>query len=353
MAGSGKSQNHGEGKMTGKRKITPFAVCCVFAAVLVAAIVFFPRGKTAQTGGRKVLCTTYPVYLFVREVAEGSPIRPKLLLPPDTGCPHDYSLTPGDLMELSGDGILLIRNGLGLDDALWKTALAANPKLKSVSLADGVAGVICEEENDNGHGEDEKHADHSDSEPESCTNPACGHHHHHHHDEHGNGHLFASPDTAAGMVENAVRALSEFDPENVPLYEKNGAKLRAELLALAEEFRSAGLTGRRIAVQHDIFAYLARLSAMELEVSLHAEESQSLSPALIARICKEIREKNVTVLYAEPQYSRETAELIAREAGIAYSVLDPCASGPADPEPGYYQKVMRKNLETLRGGNGK
>ena len=85
----------------------------------------------------------------------------------------------------------------------------------------------------------------------------------------------------------------------------------------------------------------------------HAEESQSLSPALIARICKEIREEKVTVLYAEPQYSRETAELIAREAGIAYSVLDPCASGPSDPEPGYYQKVMRKNLETLRGGTGK
>ena len=61
----------------------------------------------------------------------------------------------------------------------------------------------------------------------------------------------------------------------------------------------------------------------------------------------------MTVLYAEPQYSRETAELIAREAGIDYFVLDPCASGPSDPEPGYYQKIMRKNLKTLVGGSGK
>ena len=168
-----------------------------------------------------------------------------------------------------------------------------------------------------------------------------------------NGHLFASPDTAAEMVENAVRALSAYDPENETLYKANGRKLKADLLGLAQEFRSAGLAGRRIAVQHDIFAYLARLCGMKMEVSLHAEESQSLSPALIARICKQIRDEKVTVLYAEPQYSRETAELIAREAGIAYAVLDPCASGPSDPEPGYYQKVMRKNLETLCGGTGK
>jgi ABC-type Zn uptake system ZnuABC Zn-binding protein ZnuA len=155
------------------------------------------------------------------------------------------------------------------------------------------------------------------------------------------------------MVKNAVRALSGLDPANAALYEKNGKKIQSELRTLAEEFRSAGLAGRKIAVQHDIYAYLARLCGMEMEVSLRAEESQSLSPARIAKLCREIREKKVTVLYAEPQYSKETAELIAREAGIAYSVLDPCASGPADPEPGYYQKVMRRNLETLRGGNGK
>lgn len=348
--------------MNGKGKLARIIACIVFA-VIIAGSFFFLRGRKSEpaeeNGNRKILCTTYPVFLFVREVANGGPLQPQLLLPPEAGCPHDYSLTPADLMKISGEGTLLIRNGLGLDDALWKTACAANPGLKSVSLADGIAGVIHnDDDDDHDHGHDhegkEKHGDHAAESGKSCTDPKCEHHHHHHH--HGgpvNGHLFASPDTAAEMVANAVRALSEYDPENAPLYEANGRKLRDELLALAQEFRSAGFDGRRIAVQHDIFAYLARLCGMKMEVSLHAEESQSLSPALIARICKEIREEKVTVLYAEPQYSRETAELIAREAGIAYSVLDPCASGPSDPEPGYYQKVMRKNLETLRGGTGK
>jgi len=331
--------------MSGKRKIGTVLVCCALALILVAALVSLRSGRTGKVSPagapRKILCTTYPVYLLVREVAEGGPIRPELLLPPDTGCPHDYSLTPGDLMKLSGDGTLLIRNGLGLDDALWKTALAANPALRSVSLADGAADVIHEDDDDEEEHEEHKH------------DAMCGHDHHHHDGEQGNGHLFASPDTAAWMVENAVRALAGFDPDNAALYEKNGKKLQSELAKLAGEFRTAGLKGRRIAVQHDIFAYLARLSGMEIEVSLHAEESQSLSPALIAGICRKIREKKVTVLYAEPQYSRETAELIAREAGIVYCVLDPCASGPADPEPGYYVKVMRENLEKLGGGTGK
>ena len=334
--------------MNGK-KIILIVICCILAAIL-AAVFLIPRGSKKPEGAgaepvRKLICTTYPVFLLVRDVAEGSPIRPELLLPPDTGCPHDYSLTPGDLMKLSGGKTFLIRNGLGLDDSLWETALSANPELKSVALTEGIPGVICNEE-------EEEEEDHDHEAAAACTDPGCGHHHHHHHG-HENGHLFASPDTAAEMVKNAVRALSGFDPENASLYEKNGKKIQAELLALAEEFRSAGLDGRKIAVQHDIYAYLARLCGMKMEVSLRAEESQSLSPALIARLCKQIREKKVTVLYAEPQYSKETAELIAREAGIAYSVLDPCASGPADPEHGYYQKVMRKNLETLRGGNGK
>ena len=336
------------------RKAILIVVCCILAAILAAAFLV-PRGSKKPEGAgaepvRKLICTTYPVFLLVRDVAEGGPIRPELLLPPDTGCPHDYSLTPGDLMKLSGGKTFLIRNGLGLDDSLWETALSANPELKSVALTEDIAGVIHEEEDD-GDEDHEEHAAHGHEAAASCTDPECGHHHHHH--GHENGHLFASPDTAAEMVRNAVRALSGFDPENASLYEKNGKKIQAELLALAEEFRSAGLAGRKIAVQHDIYAYLARLCGMEMEVSLRAEESQSLSPALIARLCKQIREKKVTVLYAEPQYSKETAELIAREAGIAYSVLDPCASGPADPEHGYYQKVMRKNLETLRGGNGK
>ncbi|MBO4491976.1 MAG: zinc ABC transporter substrate-binding protein [Lentisphaeria bacterium] len=343
--------------MNGK-KIILTVVCCALAAILAAAFLIPRGGKNPEGDGaepvRKLICTTYPVYLLVRDVAKGGPVRPELLLPPDTGCPHDYSLTPGDLMKLSGGRTLLIRNGLGLDDSLWETALSANPKLKSIALAEGISGVIHEEEDDDDDDDDhEEHADHGHEAAESCTDPECGHHHHHHHHGHENGHLFASPDTAAEMVKNAVQALSGFDPENASLYEKNGKKIQAELLALAGEFRSAGLTGRKIAVQHDIYAYLARLCGMEMEVSLRAEESQSLSPALIARLCKQIREKKVTVLYAEPQYSKETAELIAREAGIAYSVLDPCASGPADPEHGYYQKVMRKNLETLRGGNGK
>ena len=345
--------------MNGKRVLKRFIVFAVLVAAAAAGFFFLHGRKNiadAKGGGtRKILCTTYPVFLFVREVAAGGPIQPELLLPPDAGCPHDYSLTPRDLMKLSGEGTLLIRNGLGLDDALWKTACAANSGLKSAVLSDGIAGVIRSDEDedddhDHDHGKDGKHGEKSETE---CADPECGHHHHHHHKGAVNGHLFASPDTAAAMVENAVRALSAYDPDNAKLYEANGRKLRDELLGLAQAFRSAGLAGRRIAVQHDIFAYLARLCGMEMEVSLHAEESQSLSPALIARICKQIREEKVTVLYAEPQYSRETAELIAREAGIGYFVLDPCASGPSDPENGYYQKIMRKNLETLRGGNGK
>ena len=127
--------------MNGKGKLVKVIICCALAVVIAAAFVFLRVRKNNQTDGtRKIICTTYPVFLIVREVAAGGPIQPELLLSPEAGCPHDYSLTPQDLMKLSGKGTLLIRNGLGLDDALWKTACDSNPGLKSVALADGIAG---------------------------------------------------------------------------------------------------------------------------------------------------------------------------------------------------------------------
>ena len=91
--------------MNGKGKLARIIACIAFVVIIALSFVFLRNGKTdraAGNGSRKILCTTYPVFLFVREVAAGGPVRPELLLPPDAGCPHDYSLTPGDLMKLSG-----------------------------------------------------------------------------------------------------------------------------------------------------------------------------------------------------------------------------------------------------------
>ena len=320
-----------------KRRMTAAAVFAGLAIVLALISVFRPHAGTSVPASRRIICTTYPVYLLAKAAAKGSPLQPELLLPADTGCPHDYALTPHDLMKLSGGDVLLIRNGMGLDDAVRDAALRAEPGLKTVSATEGLASLPSETGEEEEEEEEEAHK----------HEELCQHH------GGRNGHLFASPDTAAGMLRNIAAALAGFDPEHAALYEKNAAGSTAELEALAEQFRTAGLQGKKIAVQHDIFAYLARLCGMECAVSLRTEEKQVPGPAEIVTIRSEIKKKGVSVLFSEPQYPQKAAETIAADCGIRFAVLDPCATGPDDADLSYYLDTMRSNLKILRETLGK
>ena len=63
---------------------------------------------TALTAADQVFCTTFPVYLFTRNIMQGAPRQPELLLPANLGCPHDYAVTPQDLRKVSGGSPLLL-----------------------------------------------------------------------------------------------------------------------------------------------------------------------------------------------------------------------------------------------------
>lgn len=324
-----------------KRILIP-AVLIVILLVCGIAVSLF-RGRdagTAPSGAADVrlLCTTYPVYLFTKAVTEGTGIEPELLIPPGAGCPHDYALTPQDLMKLSGARFLLLKNGAGLDGAVCETIRrTAGPEhiADTLDCSAGIALIPA--------GEEDEHEEHGHAEHEH--GPEC---HHHHHGGDFNAHVFASPDTAAQMVRNIADRLMKQYPSHAARFKTNAEAFLSKLDALADECRNAGFRGEAIAVQHNVFAYLARLCGLREAVSLHAEENQSPSPAVIAQLKKTILAEKVRVLFSEPQYPPDFAELLAKETGIRHAVLDPCASGPADAGADHYIGVMRRNLETLK-----
>ncbi len=307
-----------------KNKNIPIFLFLLLGLAVCFCFSFTGNEKKVQEEGLHVVCMTYPISLFATALLDGTGVKAELLLPADTGCPHDYSLTPGDLMKISGRNVLLLRNGLGLDDQLCKAAESTNPELRSTDLSAGVdvIAISCGEE---------KHSSE-----------------HHHHDAKYNTHIFASPDTALQMVRNLERALTEAFPEHAEKIAVNSGEYQKKLELLADEFRNAGLSGKKIAVQHDVFGYLARLCGIEEAVSLHADENQIPSPAEVVKIKNGIAEKGVKVLFAEPQYPRDAAVLIAKECGIPYAVLDPCATGPEPPDPDCYFHAMRENLRILK-----
>ena len=305
--------------------------------IFIGVIVLFLTGahylrtqkQLKEQKDAKIYCTTYPIYLFTKAITAHT-IGPQaeLLLPANTGCPHDYAITPTDLMKLSGNKVLLLTNGLGLDDAIAKAALRANPSLIVADTTAGFRPIV--------------------SGKQSCSHKEkdCKHDH-----DHGNGanpHMFASPDMASGMVENITAVIEKLSPANKEKYRKNAASLIFALKNLEKEIKETDFKQKNIAVQHDVFAYLARLAGLNQAVTLDAETAKAPSPARVAELKKQIKDQKIAVIFSEPQYPADLPELLAKECGIKHAVLDPVASGPADADASYYVKTMRNNLAVLK-----
>ena len=276
-----------------------------------------------------VNCTTYPVWLLTRELTAGvKNVRTELMIPAGTGCPHEYVLTPGDMRKLGARNLVVVRNGLGLDDFVLRPLQKMNPKASVIDACQGLPVLYSDCGHDHGHDHAHEH--------ETCR-------------QHPNPHLFASPDTALGMVANIAGGLCKADPDNAAAYRKNEAAFTAALRKLTDEMKELKplIQGQSIAVQHGVFDYLARALGLKIAAEIQSEGTAP-SAATMRHLVKTIRSSRVKVILTEPQYSAQVAGTLAKECGIKLCQLDPLAGGPPNPPRDYVLQVMRTNLEKIR-----
>ena len=347
-------------------KYCTIALLIVFTAICIGLFFLPDRIRTANSvkSGQTIVATTYPIWLFTREIADGTGREVVLLTPADAGCPHDYALTPDDLRKISDQllPVLLFKNGAGMDEHICKAAMAAHKGIEVIDTSAGIETVRNAEHDDHDHhdaehddddehdGEHEHHDGEADHEHEhhDAEHEAEGHHHHHHHGGE-NGHFFASPYEARKIVATIAEALAKSDPANAAKYRENAANLDKQLQNLGDEFKTrlGPYAGNRVAAQHSVFDYLLRDCGFETPFAIFADAETSLSPAEITELTEEFQEHGVKVIFTEPQYPDKLAKLIAQEMGAAVVKLDPVVSGPQDPPMGYYIDTMKKNLELM------
>ncbi len=285
-----------------------------------------PLGKSeVKVGKIRVLCSVFPIYQFTRNVTQGrTGLDVELLLSPGLGCPHDYSLTPQDIQKISRGDILII-NGLGLEEFIGPPLKRANPNVKIIDASKGITPLLAEKD--------------EDEDPEQ-----------HHHHKGGNPHLFSSPRQAAKEVLNIGNALAEIDPAYRDLYLKNAKAYAVKLNKLADEFAKTvkNLPSRKIVTVHEVFDYLAKDAGLEIAAVIESRPGIEPSAAQMLATIKKIKTSGAAAVFTEPQYSPRVGRTIAGEDGIPVAMLDPVASGPADAPKDYYEKIMAKNLETLK-----
>ncbi|RPI59439.1 MAG: zinc ABC transporter substrate-binding protein [Planctomycetaceae bacterium] len=310
-------------------KTIAIGLCAAMLAAMLPAC-----SKSAKPAGNSktltILCSTFPMYLFTRAVTDGrADVDVQLMLPATTGCPHNYSLTPQDMLKIAGAKVF-VANGLGMEEYLGEPLKRANGKIIVIDTSAGIGDLIPLKE----AGPDAHEAGHAE-------------HHHHSGD---NPHLFASPRMAGRIVRNIAAELSKIDPDGAAVYTKNAEAYSAKLDALADDFAAAlkDAPNKNIVTEHAIFDYLARDCGLHVAAVIEEHPGKEPVAADMKDIIDTIKSSGAVAVFTEPQYTAMVTKTIAANAGIPVAKLDPVATGPADAGADYYEETMRQNLKTLK-----
>ncbi|MDA8121449.1 MAG: metal ABC transporter substrate-binding protein [Deltaproteobacteria bacterium] len=277
------------------------------------SLALFLSPVQAPAGELHVLASFLPMYLFTRNVmGDAGGVSLDLMLPASLGCPHDYSLTPGDMRKIASAD-LFIANGYGMEEFLGTDVRKANPRVRVVETATGVRPIRSVEDG------------------RESINP----------------HTWVSPRNAILQVRGIEKALSEASPGNAPVFRRNADAYVARLTALAGEFESAGsrIRNRNIVTYHNVFDYLARDLGLTIVGEIEETPGQEPSAGEVANLIRVIRESRAAAVFSEPQYPERLAGMIAGEAGVPLRSLDPVSTGSTAPST--YEDVMRRNLRTI------
>ena len=310
------------------------------AIAILMAFCLSPGARCGEAALPKInlLCTTFPIRQLVKNVVDGvDGIRVEILIPSDLGCPHDYALTPAEMGKLTAADVL-VTNGLGMEEFLDDRAIRLNPEIKLIDSSDGIGNLLTY-----GRGGSEERGRTEDRDGDG----------HEHGEDDINPHLYASPALSAKLADNIAAALGKIDRANAERYAANAGRYRENMERLARETRELGsrLANRRIVQPHGVFDYLARDLGLEMVGTLQPHGGE-LSAADMRELLDIIGKERPGALFSEPQYPDKAGRTMSSETGIGLFVLDPASAGPDDAPLDHFEKVMRKNLETIAAALG-
>jgi len=248
-------------------------------------------GANADNGTNPltVAVTILPQKQFVERIT-GEHARIIVLVPPGAS-PHTHEPTPKQLEDIS-KASLYIKVGSGIEfERAWMNKLSGiNPRMRIVDSSTGIQLISGY------HDDDETGAD---------------------------PHIWLSPKNAKIMVENMYRGLVSADPEHKMVYRANTDAYLKELDELDADI-SREISKKQIhaiMVYHPAWSYFARDYGL-LQIPIETE-GKDPSPTRIENLIRQAKEGNITVVFASPEYSTKSAEVIAKEIGGSVVLVDP------------------------------
>ena len=304
-----------------------------------------------------VVTSFYPMYIAALNIVDGvEGVRLENLSEPQTGCLHDFQLTPEDMKLLSTADVFVI-NGGGIESFMSDVA-KAYPKLDVVEACEDVA-LLSEDdaasdhdhdhdadaESDSDHDHDHEADTESDSDHDADTESDSAHDH-----DHGdeNAHAWMSVPRYRTMVQTIASRLAEKDAKHADEYYANAKAYDAKLAELQEKINSLkSLTnGQNIIIFHEAYAYVADDFSMNACYLLDLDEERSVSAGEIKQVIGAIKNDGVSVILAEELYGKSMGDTVSRETDVHVIYIDPLNRGEYDKDS--YLYGMEHNIELIK-----
>ena len=295
----------------------------LLAAILVICLLLTgayvkKQEKTVPEGDFLVVTSFYPMYIAAMNLTEGvEGLQLENLSEPQTGCLHDFQLTPEDMKLLSGADLFLV-NGGGIESFLTEVA-EAYPGL-TILEACGDLQLLKEES----LGEEEE-----------------------------NAHAWMSIPAYRQIIETMSRGLALADPAHADLYEKNRRTYDSKLATLQEQQEGLAslLKGTKIISFHEAYAYVAEDYGLEIVSTMDLDEERQVSAGEVAQVLSAIDEEGVDLILAEELYGSGMGQTILQEREVSVLYLDPLTRGEYEADA--YLEGMEANQLLLQEYAGK
>lgn len=286
----------------------------VFVTVMLAVLLFLGVGLTEiyvnhteekEDGQYTVVTSFYPMYIAALNVAgENDHIRLENLSEPQTGCLHDYQLTPADMQLLSTADAFII-NGGGIESFLGEVA-EQYPDLTIINASEQV-GLI----------ED-------------------------------NAHAWMNIEDYMTQVKTIEAELSAADPADAEQFSENADAYLAKLSSLKEQADAVKpLTeGKNIVIFHEAYEYVAEEFGMQVSYVMDLDEERQVSAGEVADVVRAVTDGGVRVILAEELYGKDMGDTVESETDAKICYLDTLVRGDYDADS--YLNAMQQNITLLK-----
>ena len=313
-------------------------------AILVVSFgftnIYVSQHQQAEDEDFVVVTSFYPMYIATMNViGDTEGVTLKNLSEPQTGCLHDFQLTPADMKLLSTADVFII-NGGGIESFMEDIA-KQYPELVIIEACEEIE-LLCETE---AHGHE--HDVEGDGLSEETYDNETENDSHEGHDHDVNAHAWMSVADYRKQVENIASGLAKAAPQFDESFLANAGNYDRKLEELQVE-QEALLTltqGTEVIMFHCAYDYVAEDLGLEVAFCMDLDEERQVSAGEVAEVLEIIEHHGVKCIFAEALYGTNMCEMVQKEADVEVIYLDPLNRGEYEADS--YIEGMRNNLKLI------